>query len=123
MSVEKQTNCNSYQQVFNIDNTEEFNNKIQNLDDNIIKVFIFTADWCAACHKLKPVINDHIIKYSKNQNICFAYININNCISLSELFKISTIPTIIIQKNKINTRVNAHEFTKLYKYLDDLLTN
>ena len=91
MNIKKEKSNSNLQNLININSSDEFNHKMQNIDDNIIKVFIFTADWCAACLKLKPVINDHIIKYSKNENVCFAYININNCVSLAELFKISTI--------------------------------
>ena len=110
-------------------------NFINNLDDyrnikkgkNIINVLIFVAEWCGPCKRIKPFINETIIKYkNKTKNIKkvnFIYVNIDKCLPLSEHFNISLLPTIIITQNcKEEYRLLNKNTDTLLDCLDNLLT-
>ncbi len=97
-----------------LNNSEEYNTY-----KNEKNILIFTADWCGPCVRIKPFINETILKYSSkinNKNINFIYINIDKCLSLSELFTITLLPTIIITNN------NKEKHRLLNKNIDNLST-
>ncbi len=105
---------NSSSPIKILNNSEEYNTY-----KNEQNILIFTADWCGPCVRIKPFINETILKYNSkinNKNINFIYINIDKCLSLSELFNITLLPTIIITNN------NKEKHRLLNKNIDNLST-
>lgn len=107
--------------IINISNIDEYKIYKNNIKKTDINVNIFVAEWCAPCQRIKPIINQYIIDYSKHKNIKFIYINIDKCITLSEDFKISALPTIIIVKDEKQLRLDYNEIKMLSKFIDNLL--
>ena len=55
-------------------------------------VLIFSASWCGPCKRLKPQLIELIVKLRENKQVIkpiqFYFINVDNCISLSEHHKV-----------------------------------
>ena len=119
---------NQSTQIHHINNSEEYTNITKSQGKNNINVLIFMADWCGPCVRMKPFVNETILKYTKKsllqlKLIKFLYINIDNCLSISEHFNISLLPTIIItQNNKEEYRLLNNNIDNLTEYLDNLVT-
>tara|TARA_B100001094_G_C18122051_1_gene767415 strand:- start:441 stop:836 length:396 start_codon:yes stop_codon:yes gene_type:complete len=110
--------------------------KITTIDDfkkyyiksnSIINVLIFSATWCGPCKRMKPIINQEIITIKQlklSKIIKFFYIDIDNCLSISEHFKISTLPTIIIEQNNQHLhRLFYNDASKLTQLIKEINLN
>lgn len=66
------------------------------LNDDLT-VVDFSASWCGPCKMLAPVIDEISKEY---ENIKFYNLDVDECDELVEKYNISSVPTIIILKNK-----------------------
>ena len=116
--IEKNESCRV--NTFEINSIDEFNSKYKG---NNIDVLIFSATWCGPCKRLKPLLMELIVKLQKNKEILkpvtFYFINVDNCLSLSEHYKVSTIPTIIILTETIE-KYRSNEINNLDEMIVDL---
>ena len=116
--IEKNESCKV--NVFEINSIDEFNSKYKG---NNIDVLIFSATWCGPCKRLKPLLMELIVKLQKNKEILkpvtFYFINVDNCLSLSEHYKVSTIPTIIILTQTIE-KYRSNEINNLDEMIVEL---
>ena len=81
-----------------VDNYKTYGDFLINCDKKVI--IDFYADWCGPCKKLTP----HLEQYEENnKDIIFLKVNIDNedCSKLVKLYNISSLPTIIFIKDKI----------------------
>ena len=58
------------------------------------QLIYFSANWCAACHSMKPAI-DQIAKLG----IQVAQIDTDYDVSLTEQYKVKSIPTVVMLEN------------------------
>ena len=110
--------------MFEINTIDQFNNLYDN--DQNINVLIFSASWCGPCKRLKPQLIELIVKLRENKQVIkpiqFYFINVDNCISLSEHHKVSMVPTIIILNNSIE-KYRTNEIDNIDEILLDLSMN
>ncbi len=57
----------------------------------------FWAPWCGACRRQLPIIED--LSKEMSDEILIAKVNVENSQNLANIFKISSIPTLIIFKD------------------------
>ena len=105
MINENEINKNNtrHTQIKYINSLDEYSSITKNVTLNTINVLIFTADWCGPCIRMKPFINEIILKYTNQptlqlKSIQFLYINIDSCLTLSEHFNISILPRLLLHK-------------------------
>ncbi|MGL5268747.1 MAG: thioredoxin [Spiroplasma sp.] len=79
--------------ILNISQNDELDKILQK---NKYVVVDFYADWCGPCQALVPIIEDISKELS---DMIFIKINIDHAKELKEIFKISSIPTLIYFKN------------------------
>lgn len=81
----------------------------------------FWAPWCGPCRMLGPVIEELAKEYEGKAKIC--KINTDDAAAVSEKYRISSIPTIIIFKDgqPISQLVGLQSKEELKKQLDGLL--
>ena len=121
-------NNTRHTQIKYINSLDEYSSITKNVTSDTINVLIFTADWCGPCIRMKPFINETILKYTNQptlqlKSIQFLYINIDSCLTLSEHFNISILPTLIItQNNKEVYRLLTKNINNLTDCLNNLLT-
>lgn len=60
-------------------------------------VIDFYADWCGPCKKLEPLFQSLSEKY--NNEIIFAKVDTDEQSELTNMFRISSLPTLILIKN------------------------
>lgn len=60
-----------------------------------MNVMYFSADWCAPCKVLKPIVQ----QVSQELGINVNYINVDYDASYSQQYSITSIPTIIVLDN------------------------
>ena len=117
--IEKNESCKV--KVFKINSIDEFNNNYEKSEN--IDILIFSANWCGPCKRLKPLLLELIVKLQKSKEILkplsFYFINVDNCLSLSEHYKVSTIPTIIILKQTIE-KYRTNEINNLDEIILEL---
>jgi thioredoxin 1 len=70
----------------------EFNEKIS----NSLVVVDFFADWCMPCVMMAPIFEDLA---TRMKNVKFAKVNVDENQSLSQKFKVMSIPCIIVFKD------------------------
>ena len=75
---------------------EEFNETINN--SHKIVVVDFFAEWCMPCLMLAPII-DELAEQKNLKEIKFTKINVDDNQELSQKYKVSSIPCLIIFKN------------------------
>lgn len=82
----------------------------------MIKILHFTADWCAPCKRLKPIVEDYIIK---NPGIEYETVDVDIKYAIAQEYGVQTIPTIIILKD--GRVANRHMGIISYPDLDKLI--
>ena len=75
--------------IIEISSVEQFNNYINN--HNAVFVY-FSAPWCGACTKAKPII-DKIAAKKELAPIYFLYINTDHNAQLAKMYNINGVPT------------------------------
>ena len=83
-----------------VQSQEDYRNKIFSSNKNIILVDFF-AEWCGPCKLLTPKLENLEKKYD-NIEILKVDVDNDNCSQISELYKITCMPTIIFLKDKKN---------------------
>ncbi|MBE4703840.1 thioredoxin [Spiroplasma platyhelix] len=79
--------------ILKVSKNDELDKAIQ---ENKYVVLDFYADWCGPCKALAPVIQD----VSKElDDVTFIKIDVDHAEELKNLFKISSIPTLVYFKN------------------------
>jgi thioredoxin 1 len=61
----------------------------------MIIAYYFTADWCAPCKKVRPIVED----INKDSIIKFKIIDVDSEMELVKAFEIKSVPTFIIIKD------------------------
>ena len=84
-----------------IKNQEDYAKIVNNNKLNILVDFY--ADWCGPCKLLTPKLEE----LEKNvDNMLFLKVNVDNedCSKICELYEVSSMPTIIFLKNKVEEK-------------------
>lgn len=61
----------------------------------MIIAYYFTADWCAPCKKVRPIVEE----INKDSAIKFKIIDVDSEMELVRAFEIKSVPTFIIIKD------------------------
>jgi thioredoxin 1 len=61
----------------------------------MIIAYYFTADWCAPCKRVRPIVEE----INKDNAVKFKLIDVDSEIDLVRAFEIKSIPTFIIIKD------------------------
>jgi thioredoxin 1 len=61
----------------------------------MIIAYYFTADWCAPCKKVRPIVED----INKDSIVKFKIIDVDSEMELVKAFEIKSVPTFIIIKD------------------------
>jgi len=61
----------------------------------MIIAYYFTADWCAPCKKIRPIVDE----INKDSIVKFKIIDVDSEIEFVKAFEIKSIPTFIIIKD------------------------
>jgi thioredoxin 1 len=61
----------------------------------MIIAYYFTADWCAPCKKVRPIVED----INKDSIVKFKIIDVDSEMELVKAFDIKSVPTFIIIKD------------------------
>lgn len=77
-----------------VSNVEEF----KNLTEKGVVLIDFYADWCGPCRMQAPII-EQISDYYK-KNITVLKVNTDHAPELAEMFRIRSIPTLVLIKDK-----------------------
>lgn len=59
----------------------------------------FSADWCAPCRRLMPIVHDTASEYA--QDVIVIEVNFDQADSLREMFNVHAIPTLLYYKNGV----------------------
>jgi len=62
----------------------------------MIKILRFTSNWCQPCKALAPIMNDI---QNEQQGIMFETIDVDQNKDAVSLYKVSSVPTVVITKN------------------------
>ena len=84
---------------------ESFDDALESADDSLV-VIDFFAIWCGPCKRLSPQL---VALQEKYKNVHFYKINIEVNTSVTKIYKITAMPTILFIKNKktVKTVVGA----------------
>ena len=74
------------------DITEQQYREISQTTNNQKKIIIFSAPWCSPCRMFKPILD----KISKELEIPFYAVNIDECPDLAQELNIRSVPTTFI---------------------------
>lgn len=83
-----------YGDIFNVQDTKDFEAKVLNSKD--IVVVDFYATWCGPCRLLAPKLETRI---GKEKNVHLAKIDVDNVEELAAKYQVSTIPHVVGFKN------------------------
>jgi len=80
------------------------------------KIIHFTADWCAPCKKLKPIIEEFI---ANNQDVEYVLVDVDIDFHRAEEYNVMSVPTLIIFKDK--ELINRHTGIADYQKIEQLV--
>lgn len=97
-------------------NSETFSKALQ---DNKVIIIDFWADWCGPCKKVAPILDEIVSEY----NVPIAKVNVDEEISLSQKYDISTIPTLLVFEKGVPVKrvIGAQPKHKLVKEFEGWL--
>jgi thioredoxin 1 len=82
------------------------------------KIIHFTADWCAPCKKLKPIIEEFV---SNNSDIEYVLVDVDIDFHRAEEYNVMSVPTLVIFTNgEITAR---HTGIADYKKIEELVNS
>ena len=88
------------------------------LEDKCYLLFYFTASWCGPCQKIKPIIEE-ISKRVDDKILKVCKIDIDNNSDLVDEYNITSVPTLILikEKNIIDSYsgTNKEKLAELFK--------
>lgn len=86
--------------VIHINEVEEFDKLANSKSKLVVK---FSAEWCAPCRSLAPIIEEMSTQEFPNiENLKFVDVNIDNIAELATRFRIKGIPTVLfISENEV----------------------
>ena len=61
----------------------------------MISAYYFTADWCAPCKKVRPIVE----KLNLDSIVKFQIIDVDSSLEMVKAFEIKSVPTFIIMKD------------------------
>ena len=72
----------------------------------------FTADWCAPCKRMKPIIEEFV---SENTDVEYIAIDVDKQLDLVEEYQIMSIPTLIsvVDEKVVDTWTGIADKTKI----------
>ena len=109
------TNIDSFQVIKKIQAPKKIDKTISQLNDDKIKMLIFTATWCGACNMYKKNIHHKLEKELKKQykDISFEFIvddpENKKIGDLQKYHEIKYFPTIILYKNENYKKLPMNE--------------
>jgi thioredoxin 1 len=82
----------------------------------MIIAYYFTADWCAPCKKVRPIVED----INKDSIIKFKVIDVDSEMELVKAFEIKSVPTFIIIKDSeiVNRKTGSQTRDSLLEMLN-----
>lgn len=100
-------------------NCEEFYSLVLKSDKPVI--IDFWADWCTACHAVKPILEKLALKYK--DRITFYRINADACQSVTSTYQISSLPTLVIyyHGNSVERLIGASKISEYERFIDNAI--
>ena len=85
----------------------------------MIKLTKFTADWCAPCRMLDPILED---LSKEHPGVTFESIDIEKQPEVARQFAIRSVPTLMIFKNGelLDTRIGAASKAEIKRMLESV---
>jgi thioredoxin 1 len=83
--------------------------------------YYFTADWCAPCKKVRPIVED----INKDSATKFQMIDVDSEAELVKSFEIRSVPTFILIENGIEVKrvTGAQTREQLQALIDTVVDN
>ena len=82
-------------------NTQNFDNEV--LNNNVVALVDFYADWCGPCKMVAPIVNEIA---NERSDITVGKVNVDENNSLAVKYGVVSIPTLIVFKDgKEQTRI------------------
>lgn len=82
----------------------------------MITAYYFTADWCAPCKKVRPIVEE----INRDSMIKFKIVDVDSEIEIIKHFSIKSVPTFIVIKDgeTINRATGSQTKSYLLEMLD-----
>ena len=80
--------------VMHVD-TNNFENEV--INNSILTVVDFYADWCGPCRKLSPIVEE--LEKDLENRVKFVKINTDDNIESAKKYQVSGLPTLLVFKN------------------------
>ena len=100
-----------------VSNIEEFNKLIE----KGVVLIDFYADWCGPCRMQAPII-DQVVEMYKNKITVFK-VNTDQSPDIAEMFRIRSIPTLILIKDKdiLKQEAGFKTLSQLQTWIDSVI--
>lgn len=100
-------------------NCEEFYSLV--LKSNKPVIVDFWADWCSACHSVKPIVEKLALKY--NDRITFYRMNADACQNITSTYQITSLPTFVVyyHGNSVERLIGAAKISEYERFIDNAL--